>query len=44
MIGAYNPEKGCTYPQHQECYQIDESILKRGVAMYVQMAVDFLKQ
>ena len=44
MIGAYNPEKGCTYPQHHECYQIDESILKRGVAMYVQMAVDFLKQ
>lgn len=44
FIGARNPEIGCDYPHHHECFNIDESVLKRGAAMYAQVAADFVNQ
>lgn len=41
IIGARNEELGCMYDHHHECFNIDESALKRGVAMHVQVALEF---
>ena len=41
-IGSANPEKGITGTNHQNIYDVDESVLKRGSALASQFAVDFL--
>ena len=41
-IGSSNPEKGITGTNHQNTYDVDEDILKRGTALAVQFAYDFL--
>ena len=41
-IGSANPEKGITGTNHQSTYDVDEDILKRGTALAVQFAADFL--
>lgn len=42
FIGIRNEELGSVYDHHHECFNVDESALKRGTAMFVQVAVDFL--
>lgn len=42
FIGSSNPEKGITGTNHQSTYDVDEDILKRGTALAVQFAIDFL--
>ena len=41
-IGSSNPEKGITSTNHQNTYDVDEDILKRGAALAAQFAYDFL--
>jgi metal-dependent amidase/aminoacylase/carboxypeptidase family protein len=41
-LGSSNPEKGIVGTNHQSTYDVDESILKRGAALAVQFAVDYL--
>ncbi|MBQ6505351.1 MAG: amidohydrolase [Flexilinea sp.] len=41
-IGSSNPEKGITGTNHQSTYDVDEDVLKRGTALAVQFALDFL--
>ena len=41
-IGSANPEKGITGTNHQSTYDVDEDVLKRGTALAVQFALDFL--
>lgn len=41
-IGSANPEKGITGTNHQNIYDVDEDVLKRGTALAVQFALDFL--
>ena len=41
-IGSSNPEKGITGTNHQNTYDVDEDILKRGTALAVQFAYDYL--
>ncbi len=42
-IGSANPEKGITGTNHQSIYDVDEDVLKRGTALAVQFALDFLR-
>lgn len=44
FVGSGNPEKGCTYTNHHEKYDIDEDILQRGAGVMAQFAVDFLSE
>lgn len=44
FIGSRNPEKGYVYTNHHEKYDVDESVLKRGAAVYAQFAYDFLDE
>lgn len=44
FIGSSNPEKGITGTNHQNIYDVDEDILKRGTALAVQFALDFLHE
>ena len=41
-IGSANSEKGITSTNHQSNYDVDEDVLKRGTALAVQFALDFL--
>lgn len=41
-LGIRNEEKGCVYGHHNGKFCVDESALKRGTAMFVQFAVDYL--
>ena len=43
-IGSSNPEKGITGTNHQNTYDVDEDVLKRGSALAAQFAVDYLSQ
>ncbi len=43
IIGAANPELGPIYPHHHSKVVFDESSMARGTAMFVQMAVDYLR-
>lgn len=43
FIGALNKEKGIIYSNHNDKFDIDESVLYRGSALYAQFAYDFLK-
>ncbi|MDY3918601.1 MAG: amidohydrolase [Candidatus Limivivens sp.] len=42
LIGVRNEEKGITSQNHNSRFQVDESVLKRGAALYAQFAYDFL--
>ena len=42
FIGSANPEKGFNGTNHQSTYDVDEDVLKRGSALTVQFALDFL--
>ncbi|RHV69042.1 amidohydrolase [Clostridium sp. OM02-18AC] len=41
-LGIRNEEKGCIYGHHNGKFCVDESALKRGAAMFVQFAIDYL--
>jgi len=43
FLGVENKEKGIIYPQHHRKYNIDEDILPVGSALYVAVALEFLK-
>lgn len=44
FVGSRNKELGYTARNHNDHYTVDESVLKRGAAMYAQFAFDFLAQ
>ena len=44
FIGSRNEAKGLTYTNHNEHYDVDESVLKRGAAVMAQFAVDYLQE
>ena len=44
FIGSRDEEKGYVYTNHQEKYDVDESVLKRGSAVMAQFAADFLAE
>ena len=43
FVGSRNKELGYTARNHNDHYTVDESVLKRGAAMYAQVAYDFLE-
>ena len=43
MIGIRNEALDCVYPHHHERFQVDESVLKLGTAMFVQMTQEFFQ-
>lgn len=44
FIGCRNKEKGKIYPNHNDKFDVDESVLHRGSALYAQFAVDYLNE
>lgn len=44
LIGSRNESLGITAANHNDHYTVDESVLKRGAAMYAQFAYDFLEK
>lgn len=44
FIGSRNESLGYTAKNHNDCYTVDESVLKRGAAMYAQFAFDYLEE
>ena len=44
FIGARNEELGKIYSNHNDKFDVDESALHRGAALYAQFAVDFLAE
>ena len=44
LVGSQNKSLGITAKNHNDHYTIDESVLKRGAAMYAQFAYDFLEE
>lgn len=44
FIGSRNEKLGYTAKNHNDCYTVDESVLKRGAAMYAQFATDYLEE
>lgn len=42
LLGVRNEACHSVYPQHHECYTVDESVLIKGAALHVQTALDFL--
>ncbi len=38
FLGAANEAKGCSYPHHHPCFNIDEDVLPWGTALYAQLA------
>lgn len=42
FIGCANAEIGTDFPHHHECFNVDESVLADGSALYAQYALDFL--
>ena len=44
FLGSHNEEKGTIYGNHNNHYNVDEDALKRGVCVYAQFALDFLKE
>jgi metal-dependent amidase/aminoacylase/carboxypeptidase family protein len=43
FLGVGNKEKGIIYPQHHPKYNIDEDILPIGTALYVAVALEYLR-
>ena len=44
FIGSRNEKLGYTAKNHNDHYTVDESVLKRGAAMYAQFAYDYLEE
>lgn len=44
LVGSRNESLGLTAANHNDHYTADESVLKRGAAMYAQFAHDFLEK
>lgn len=44
FIGAYNEEKGCKYPHHHECFDVDEDAFIMGTVLLAQSSYDFCKK
>jgi amidohydrolase len=44
FIGCRNPAAGKIYPNHNDKFDVDESVLHRGAAFYAQFAVDYLTE
>ena len=44
FIGSRNEKLGYTAENHNDHYTVDESVLKRGAAMYAQFAYDYLEE
>lgn len=42
FLGCGNPELKTDVAHHNECFNVDESVLKNGSALYAQYAIDFL--
>ena len=42
LLGVRNEACKAVWPQHHECYTVDESVLIKGAALHVQTALDFL--
>lgn len=42
IIGIYNEEKNTIHAPHDDCYELDEDILKLGAAWHVEFALEFL--
>ncbi len=40
-LGAINPDCGAIYPNHSDHFTVDESALKRGAALYAQVALSY---
>lgn len=38
FLGAGNPKKGCIFPHHHPKFQIDEDVLWRGCALFLEAA------
>jgi metal-dependent amidase/aminoacylase/carboxypeptidase family protein len=43
FLGVENKDKGIIYPHHHPKYNIDEDILPFGAALYVAIALEYLK-
>ncbi len=41
-LGSSDPKAGAVYPNHHPKFDIDESVLHMGAAVFAQAAVDFL--
>ena len=44
FVGARNEELKTDFPHHNECFNIDESVLANGAGVYVQYAIDYLNK
>ncbi|MBW1849468.1 MAG: amidohydrolase, partial [Deltaproteobacteria bacterium] len=44
FLGAGNEDKGASYPQHHEKFNIDEDVLEIGTMLNVQYALEFLNE
>lgn len=44
LVGSRNESLGFTAANHNDHYTVDESVLKRGAAMYAQFAYDYLEK
>ncbi len=44
LLGSRNRDKGITYTNHHEKYDVDEDVLQRGAAVMAQFAVDYLTE
>lgn len=44
FLGAGNEDKGASYPQHHEKFNIDEDVLEVGTMLNVQYALEFLNE
>lgn len=42
FLGCRNEGIGAVYPNHSDKFTVDESVLKRGAALYAQFAADYL--
>lgn len=44
FLGSRNPEIGADAPHHSDYFNVDESVMKNGAALYAQYAYDFLTE
>ena len=44
LIGIRNEEKGIIYQNHHSRFHVEETVLKRGAALYAQFAIDYLEE
>ncbi len=42
FIGCHNPAVGAIHPNHNDRFNVDESVLHKGAAVYAQFAADYL--